>query len=368
MDERPAARCRLRRWTVLAGTGVLVVAGAATLVAAVRVGGERGAGADAAAPATAPAPETVPVERRDLVATARFGGTVGFGPSTAVVASRGGLLTAVPPPGTVVGLGGVVYEVEGVAVPLFLGTRPFWRPLGPGVEPGPDIRQLEDNLVVLGAAPPGMEADDTFTEETAAAVERWQADRGVPVTGSFGPTEVVVAPGPLRLGEATVPLGAPVVPGITVATATSPVEQVTVEVRPRDLELVTIGTGVTVEPAGGTAVPGRVASVEPLPGGPDRDLPGSATWRATVEVDLPDGPVVAGTTVDVRVTERRAEAVLAVPVTALLARIDGGYTVERVEASGRREIVPVAVGLVAGGWVEVTGPLDAGERVVVAPA
>jgi hypothetical protein len=61
---------------------------------------------------------------------------------------------------------------------------------------------------------------------------------------------------------------------------------------------------------------------------------------------------------------------LVVPVTALLARSNGGYSVEVVGAgSGAgNHLVPVSLGLFddADGLVQVTGPgLAAGEEVVV---
>jgi multidrug efflux pump subunit AcrA (membrane-fusion protein) len=60
--------------------------------------------------------------------------------------------------------------------------------------------------------------------------------------------------------------------------------------------------------------------------------------------------------------------VLAVPVTALLARSPGGYEVEVIGAGGARRYVPVTPGLFDdnSGLVQVTGNLTPGQRVVVA--
>ena len=68
--------------------------------------------------------------------------------------------------------------------------------------------------------------------------------------------------------------------------------------------------------------------------------------------------------VDVGFERARARGALTVPITALVARLGGGYAVEVVEG-GRRRLVPVEVGLTADGLVAVQGELGEGQRVVV---
>ncbi len=54
------------------------------------------------------------------------------------------------------------------------------------------------------------------------------------------------------------------------------------------------------------------------------------------------------------------------PVNALLALIEGGYAVERVEADGTTRLVRVELGIFQDAWVEVRGTgLAAGDSVVV---
>jgi hypothetical protein len=96
--------------------------------------------------------------------------------------------------------------------------------------------------------------------------------------------------------------------------------------------------------------------------------PGQATIPVTVSVrrtgalaGLDQAPV------QVTITEEEHRGVLAVPVTALLARPSGGYAVQ-LAAPGRR-LVPVTTGLFddATGLVEVSGRgLAAGAAVEVA--
>ncbi|HVF13146.1 MAG TPA: peptidoglycan-binding protein [Acidimicrobiales bacterium] len=351
---------RLRRTVVALGLIAVGAAGAITAVA----GRESGSGQ--ASPA--PNPETALVERRDLIATERLSGTIGFGPARAIVAPRGGRLTAHPGAGAVVGQGGVLYEVDGAGVELFLGARPFWRTLAQGATPGPDVRQLEENLVASGTASAAeMTVDDTFTEATASALRRWQRARGWPVTGTLDPSDVAVHATALRVQVVTVALGAVVDAGMPIAQVTSVSEQVSAEVDVHDLELVPAGTEVTVELPNGSQVPGRVASMavrEPNPGDAGGQEP---SFLVSITLDIPDDLAREHIPVGVHVAHRRAAGVLTVPVAALLARTGGGYSVQRVLGHGT-EVVPVELGVLADGLVEVAGELAPGDSVIVAAA
>jgi multidrug efflux pump subunit AcrA (membrane-fusion protein) len=79
-------------------------------------------------------------------------------------------------------------------------------------------------------------------------------------------------------------------------------------------------------------------------------------------VALRHGPDLDQAPVDVGFAAERRRGVLAVPVKALLARQGGGYA---VELPGRR-LVSVTPGLFADDYVEVSGALHPGERVVTA--
>ena len=69
---------------------------------------------------------------------------------------------------------------------------------------------------------------------------------------------------------------------------------------------------------------------------------------------------------DVEVIGDRADAVLAVPVTALIALSEGGYAVEVVAGDGSTYLVAVDPGLFADGRVEVsTDGLEDGTIVVI---
>ena len=93
---------------------------------------------------------------------------------------------------------------------------------------------------------------------------------------------------------------------------------------------------------------------------------GATYFEMTVTLDDPEAaPGLDEAPVDVLVTGDRADDVLAVPVTALLALAEGGYAVE-VVADGGVVLVAVDPGLFADGFVEVTSTdLREGMQVVV---
>ena len=96
---------------------------------------------------------TARVVRTDLVNTIQVGGSLAYAGSFTVVDQlQGTAYTALPPPGQVVRRGQRLYEVDGHPVILFYGARPAWRDLSSGVAGGPDVAQLDANLIALGYA------------------------------------------------------------------------------------------------------------------------------------------------------------------------------------------------------------------------
>ena len=139
--------------------------------------------------------------RTGLVNTVQVSGSLGYaGPVTVVNQTAGTAYTALPPSGQVVRRGGRLYEVDGSPVFLFYGDRPEWRALAAGVTPGPDVAQLDRNLIALGyASAATLTVSDTFSAATAFAVERWQAAAGLTVTGAVPLGQLVYGPGALRV-------------------------------------------------------------------------------------------------------------------------------------------------------------------------
>ena len=131
------------------------------------------------------------------------------------------------------------------------------------------------------------------------------------------------------------------------------------------------GDTVSITLPDGTTTPGVVSSVGTV-ATTSQSQSGGTTTTIPVQVQLTD-PKAAGTLdqapVTVYITTATARDVLAVPVTALLARSPGGYVVEVAGPGSTRRYVPVTAGPVFddnAGLVQVSGALAPGQRVVVA--
>jgi peptidoglycan hydrolase-like protein with peptidoglycan-binding domain len=214
-----------------------------------------------------------------------------------------------------------------------------------------------------------MDVDDHWDWATTAAVERFQKARGLEEDGTLSKGEVVFRPGATRIGQAKAQVGQQLAPGAQLAELSSTERNVTVDLDARRQTIAHVGESVTVDLPSGRTARGRITDVGKVatkPSGNDQQ-DSDPTIEVTIDLLGRDGrgtgldqaPVDVGFAVD------RRKGVLAVPVKALLARQGGGYAVEVVEGSTHR-IVPVDPGLYAEDWVEVSGDLREGMRVVTA--
>lgn len=367
----------MRRPTVIAASGVATVA----LVAGGLLWadtGDGGAGAQGGgSEASGGASGTAEVTRRDLEERTEVDGTLGYG-ETSEVALAGGTITGLPAPGSVVGRGDSLAEVDGSPVPLLLGERPLWRPLGPGVDDGPDVAQLEFNLVALGIVTTDeLTVDEEWTAVTTDAVEEWQESIGRPETGTVAPGEAVFLPSEVRVVDHPTPVGGQAAGPVLTVSGTGRV--VTVDLEASRAALVEVGQAVEVELPDGSTAPGKVATVGTVAtteATAEGETAADATIDVTITLDDPSqGAGFDEAPVSVSVVTSAATGVLAVPVDALLALSEGGYAVERTSGGGDagegdageggHDLVAVEVGAFADGWVEVTGELAEGDRVEV---
>ena len=352
----------MRTRATIAGVAVAAL-GAAVITVALTTG-------TAPTPPSTPPVATAGVVRTDLVDRSEVDGTLGYAHSR-TIAGSGGTLTWLPQTGTVIRRGQRVYGVNGHSVPLLYGATPLWRTLSTASH-GEDVRELERNLAALGYH---LTVDDRFTRATRQAVQQWQHDLGMSVTGVVSPGDVVIAPDTLRISAVSGVLGA-AAQG-PVLTATDTVRRVTVNLPATRQELAKVGGEVRIQLPGRKSTTGRISSIGTLAtaGGGDGGAGGAAptgqgTQTATIPVQITlDHPNAAGrldgAPVTVGFTSATRKGVLAVPVNALLAAADGTYAVEVVSGT-RRRTVPVRLGLFADGKVEVTGTgLTAGTRVEV---
>lgn len=346
---RDGRRRRLRTRAV-AGALVLVLGGLAAAVLGVLAGGGEGASAGASLP-----PATAKVTQETLLDTSTTAGELGFGAKTTVSSRSAGTVTKQYSVGDQIARGESLYEVDDVPVTLMYGALPAYRDLEDGVE-GADVEQLEANLAAMGYV--GFDVDEEFTGNTAAAVERWQEDRGLEETGVVTLGSVVFAPGKVRIDALTAQEGAATAPGQEVLSFTGSAKAVTVEIDTDEQRLARKGRKVTVELPDGESLKGVISHVTTvvLPGQGEED----AQTKVVVTVDLPGQKAqkaaapFALAAVDVTFTVDRRKDVLAVPVAALLALQEGGFGLEVVKG-GHSTYVPVTTGLFAGGKVEVSG-------------
>jgi hypothetical protein len=182
----------LRSRRVAAAAGAI---GAVALITGVIVGAELpGSSKGASQPKAAGA---ATVQRRDLVSTDTESGTLGYANPQTVYNRVSGTITWLPAVGRKIKPGGTLYRVDNSPVILFDGTTPAYRTLSSGVSNGPDVQELNANLVALGFDPSHeISVDDTWQTGTTDAVDRWQAALGETETGTVTLGQVVFLPGP----------------------------------------------------------------------------------------------------------------------------------------------------------------------------
>jgi peptidoglycan hydrolase-like protein with peptidoglycan-binding domain len=189
---------------VAAGALVLVVL---AVVAAVVLGsgGSPKRGSDTGVPA---GDTTATVTRRTLSESATVNGTLGYGGERELYDRLAGTFTWLPAVGAQIGRGGTLFRLDDLPVVLMYGTVPAYRTLKQGVSKGPDVTELNANLIDLGYDPYGAISDEeSFGEATAAAVRRWQKAEGLTETGEVELGRIVFAPSAQRVTALHVALG-----------------------------------------------------------------------------------------------------------------------------------------------------------------
>lgn len=273
-------------------------------------------------------------------------------------------LTAVAREGTSVRRNGTLYRLNDEPVILMYGRTPMYRTLSAGVSDGPDVAQLERNLSLLGYDP--GTADDHFDASTTAAVERWQEASGLDQSGIVELGQVVFMPGARRIGDVKLSAGAVLTEGTEVMETTSLRQVVSIDLDTEKQSLARERDGVTVTLPSGRSARGRIVQV----GSVAQSVAADSGAGETGEESGPTGSTISVTValrsrkglrqldeapVSVGLAEQVRKDVLAVPVTALLARIGGGYAVQVRSPAGGLRTIPVETGLFASGLVEIRG-------------
>jgi peptidoglycan hydrolase-like protein with peptidoglycan-binding domain len=344
-----AAHRRRRRVRTLVGVVVVAVIVVVAGGAAVGIGGK---GSPTPGRSKLP-PATAPVTKATLTQTEQVSGKLGYGATTELsvaTASGGGgatgTITWLPDPGSVVERGKPVYKVDDKPVPLIYGTLPLYRTLTADVT-GSDVKELEQNLAALGYT--GFTVDDKYTDATATAVKKWQADLGLTKTGTIEPKQVALAGGAIRVVSLKARPGSAAGGEVLTYAATTRVVTIALDVALQDL--VKVGIPVTVTLPSGKVVNGTVQSIGTVA------TAGKDATTIDVVVTLTDQNALGtldNAPVNATLVSGQAKDVLTVPVDALVALAEGGYGVQVVEGSNTR-YVRVKTGMFAGGRVEITG-------------
>jgi hypothetical protein len=325
------------------------------------------------------------VVRTNLATTVLTEGTLGYAPTLPIVNQIAGTYTWLPAVGSRIRAGRALYRVDNLPIVLMRGGTPAWRPFVLGMTDGPDVRELQANLIALHYATGLFSAPTgTFDWPTADAVERWQLANGYLVTGEITLGQVVFLPSAVLVGAQNAAPGQAATPGQQPYQATTDLRIVTVPLNP-NLPAVRVGEAVSIVLPSNATTPGTAVTIGPAPAAPSSggstgnsadgstgNSTGTTSPSATDVLTLrPDRPSATGTgdgvPVQVSLATQSVSGVLAVPVTALLALSGGGYGVEVVTSSGTDQLVGVQTGIFAGGRVAITGPgIAAGTKVVVA--
>jgi hypothetical protein len=355
-----------------------LLAGAAVLVAVTATGGVVAASSPRQATPLAQEPpaNTAKVEKGKLAARVSMDGTLTYrgrpdGSPYPVINRRSGIYTELPEDGDKVDCGGVLYRVDGHPVLLLCGSTPAYRSLFIG-DGGPDVAELDANLVALGYATRAQldPSSDYFGSETAFALEKLQSKLGEDQTGTLDLGQAVFLPESVQIVKVSADLGGSATPGAQVVAATSDTPEVQIALDPSYQGEVVTGDLAQITLPGNTSVTGKVdrlGKVAQVPPGQNNNA-GQATIPAFISLDDPgkaSGLDLAP--VRVEITTEGVENALSVPVTALVGKSGGGFAVEVVHNGGRRELVAVKLGLFdsAGGRVQVEGDLHEGDEVVV---
>ncbi len=187
----PKPRLPRHRGRWVASLALLI---AAAVIVAIVVSSNKPANKGSASGTTATGAATV--QRRNLVATDTESGTLSYANAQTVYNRLSGTITRVPQVGAVVRAGQTLFDVDTKPVLLMGGSTPAYRDLTSADVSGPDVYELNKNLVDLGYNPDGIVIDDGWQSATTAGIDLMQYRLGETETGKLTLGQVVFLPGP----------------------------------------------------------------------------------------------------------------------------------------------------------------------------
>jgi len=441
----------MTRSRAVAGGSLLVVAAVVLILVLTAGSSNQGTGGGASRALSGFAT----VQRRNLVSTDTQSGTLGYKNSETVYNWESGAITWLPAVGRVIHPGQTLFDIANEPVVLMDGTVPAYRSLEASDKTGPDILELNRNLVTLDYDPDGIEIDDSWQAATTAGVDALQTAQGQTVTGALALGKVVFLPGPQLIdtvdgavgstggssgasdedppsatdfvdldttkttpSTTTTPTSTTTVPTVTETVTViekapptpkpkhhkTPTKTPTSSGKPRsgssspkgssspsgsqspssgsgnavailqtsstqliatvDLAATSqseaqLGSTVNVEMPNGSYVKGKITAVSPVAQSSSGDNGSGSGSGPTIPVTITLDKRVNGAGLDqaavsVIFSEARANHVLSVPVTALVATSGDSYAIQ--EASAPYRLLPVNTSLFAAGYVQISGP------------
>ena len=205
---------RSRRWPV-AVLGAVVGAGLVIAVSALAGDDDGDSGATEALVELS----TVPAGTMDLVSWTEYDGTLGYGDAISATAPVDGTVTHVAAAGTTLNRGNVIAEIDGEPIFLWYGDLPAWQDMDTDTDVGNDVRQVEENLTILGYdvfTDLTITVDGDWTSYTTEAVELLQATFDMEETGDLPLGTVLFVDGPVTV-DSTVAEGSSVRAGSPIA-------------------------------------------------------------------------------------------------------------------------------------------------------
>jgi len=231
---------------------------------------------------------------------------------------------------------------------------------------GEDVRQLEEALLVLGFDAEGeLVADGVYTPETNQAILAFQDTTGLEPDGIINLGEVVFLTGSVRVTNQLAYKGSGVGAGLPLLGISLSEKVVRFDLPANEQGMLAVGDAVTIEMPDQSLVPATVSFVAQT-----ANAVANAPTTFDVRIELDEPTVAEGldeAPVDVIVVSDSVEDVMAIPVSALVALLEGGYAVEKEIGGGDVQLVAVEVGFFgSNNMIAVTSEqLQLGDRVVV---
>ena len=331
----------------------------------------------------APSFATATVVRTDLTTKHLATCTVGFGDTANLVTTASGTVTELPGTGQVIRPGETLFRIDDEPVTLLNGELPAWRDFTSGMSAGRDISQLKVALAELGFADAAKLGDsDTWTWRLAEAIRDFNEARGLTRSSDLPAASIVFLPTDIRVASTVKNLGETLPAGGQVIQYTRVDSSLDCALDTSAQGYAVPGSQVTIEFAGLTPTTGTIGDVTEKSGsGPGESdwlevtiIPSSASIFSNDDGEnFPDSggnpptqEIAAGQTARVTFTDTVASDVLAIPVTALVAFVTGGFGVQVPLPDGGFEYHDVEVGQFADTMVAITSAnLTAGAVVVV---